>query len=74
MPKKNVHPKTYKLSLIYSDGQRFEVESTSEAGEMVISSPWPTKWHPAWNKQQNTAGVRSTTCKFTEKYGEDLFD
>jgi large subunit ribosomal protein L31 len=67
--KKNIHPKTKKITVELPGGEQFQTISTYNSERLVVDVDY--RKHPAWTKkgiaQANTSSVK--VSKFNKKFG-----
>ena len=67
--KKNIHPKTHKITVELPDGEKFDMISTYKSQRLIVDVDY--RRHPAWTKSGITQASQSNAkvSKFNQKFG-----
>lgn len=67
--KKNIHPKTHKVTVELPGGEKFETISTYKDSRLVVDVDF--RKHPAWTKKGMAQASESSAkvSKFNKKFG-----
>mgnify|MGYP006239763915 CR=1 FL=1 len=72
MPKKNIHPEMYEITVTKVNGEKIKCFSTVK-GDLSLESDMDT--HPAWQQDKSGADAAAGTShvkKFNAKYNFDV--
>lgn len=72
--KKDIHPNYHKVTVVMTDGTKFETKSCvgKEGHEIVLDTD--IKTHPAWNAGKNLSLKKTGQMeKFSAKFGDMTF-
>jgi ribosomal protein L31 len=71
MARENIHPKTYELSIVMTNGDVFTTESAANIGKLILDSDKHT--HPAWNGGALQLNKKiGKVSQFNDRFGDFL--
>jgi large subunit ribosomal protein L31 len=71
MARQNIHPKTYELTIVMTNGETFVTESAANIGKLILDSDKNT--HPAWNGGMFQVNKKvGKVSQFNNKFGDFL--